>query len=180
MPVQLEKFSRKNLAKLFHIVGFKSGAEVGVAEGRYSKAICDRNRDVHLLCVDPWLKYNGNRRSHPQSEHDRNIEITKRILAPFDVEIVKGFSMDVVRTVPPESLDFVYIDGNHGFDYVMQDIIEWSRRVKRGGIVSGHDYYHFRWAGVVEAVDAYVLGHGIKEWYLTNEPKEKSWFWVKP
>jgi hypothetical protein len=179
MPLQLEKFSRKNLAKVFGLVGFKRGAEIGVAEGRYSKVICDLNPGVNLLCVDPWIKYAENPRSHPQSEHDRNIAITRRILAPFDAEIVKGYSMDVVRTVKPESLDFVYIDAHHGFDFVMQDIIEWGKRVKRGGIISGHDYYHFRGAGVVEAVDAYVLAHGIKEWYLTNEKKEKSWFWVK-
>jgi hypothetical protein len=87
--------------------------------------------------------------------------------------------MDAVRDIELESLDFVYIDGNHSFDYVMQDLIEWSKRVRRGGIVSGHDYYHFRNAGVVEAVDVYTHCHGIKEWFLTNEQKSKSFFWVK-
>lgn len=178
-PVQLTKFSRRNLAKWFKILGYKTGAEIGVAEGRYSKQICDRNPDVRLLCVDIWLKYVGNPRAHPQTEHDRNIGITRRILAPFNTEIVQAYSMDAVCNVPLGSLDFVYIDAHHGFDWVMRDIIEWGQRVRKGGIISGHDYYHFRGAGVVEAVDAYVLAHGVKEWFLTNEKKEKSWFWVK-
>ena len=179
MPIQLEKFSRRNLAKMFGLCDLKVGAEIGVAEGRYSKMICDHNKGVRLMCVDPWIKYAGNPRSHPQSEHDRNIGITRRILRPFDVEIVQAMSMDAVRDVPFESLDFVYIDGHHGFDFVMQDIIEWGKRVRKGGIISGHDYYNFRWAGVMTAVDAYVLAHGVKEWFLTNEKKEKSWFFVK-
>lgn len=178
-PVQLEKFSRRNLAKWFRVLGYKTGAEIGVAEGRYSKMICDQNKGVNLLCVDIWQKYAANPRSHPQVEHDRNINITRRILEPFNVEIVQAYSMDAVRDVPIGSLDFVYIDAHHGFDFVMQDIIEWGKRVRRGGIISGHDYYHFRGAGIVEAVNAYTLAHGIKEWWLTNERKEKSWFWVK-
>ena len=178
-PVQLEKFSRRNLAKWFRILGYKAGAEIGVAEGRYSKVMCEQNPGVRLLCVDTWEKYQGNPRSHPQAEHDRNINMARRILVPLGGEIVQAYSMDAVRDVPTESLDFVYIDGNHCFDYVMQDIIEWGKRVRKGGIVSGHDFYTFRWAGVVPAVEAYVKAHSVREWFLTNEKKEKSWFWVK-
>ena len=178
-PVWMEKFSRRNLAKIFHVLNYKNGAEVGVAEGRYSKMMCDHNPGLHLLCVDTWQKYQGNHRGGPQSQHDRNYRIANRILEPFGATIVQAFSMDAVKDVAPDSLDFVYIDGNHNFDYVMQDIIEWGKRVRKGGIISGHDYYHFRDAGVVEAVDAYALAHGVKEWFITNERKEKSWFWVK-
>ena len=78
-----------------------------------------------------------------------------------------------------ESLDFVYIDGNHHFDFVMQDIIEWSKKVRAGGVVSGHDYYRFRNAGVVDAVNTYTHAHQIWEWFITDEPKEKSFFWAK-
>jgi len=61
----------------------------------------------------------------------------------------------------------------------MEDIITWSRKVRSGGIVSGHDYYRFRNAGVVPAVDVYTHAHGIHEWVITDE-REASWFWVKP
>lgn len=183
-PVQLTKFSRRNLSKWFRILGYKTGAEIGVAEGRHAKQICEQNPGVYLLCVDTWIKYRGNPRGGPQIQHDRNLSITQRILAPFNCEIVQAFSIDAVRDVPLESLDFVYIDGNHNFDYVMQDIIEWGKRVRRGGIISGHDYYSFRGAGVIGAVNAYIQAHKVEEWFLTNEDwhdrhKECSWFWVK-
>ena len=93
-------------------------------------------------------------------------------------ELIKAMSMDAVRDVPKESLDFVYIDGNHMFDFVMQDIIEWSKRVRPGGIVSGHDYYRFRNAGIIPAVDLYTKMHKIKQFFLTDE-KTPSFFWIK-
>ena len=178
-PVTLERFGRKNLAKIYNILGYKNGAEIGVAEGRHSKMICDRVPGVKMLCIDPWIRYNGNPRGGPQAQHDRNYDIAKRVLAPFNATLYKGMSMDAVREVPMESLDFVFIDGHHGFDWVMQDIIEWSKRVRTGGIVAGHDYYNFKWAGVIGAVNAYVAAHNIKEWFITLE-LEPSWFWVRP
>ena len=178
-PVKLEKFSRKNLAKLFGTLGFNRGVEVGVERGKYSQVLCNNNPDLHLICVDPWVEYPGYIRAVSAEKFGWQKQEAVKRLAPYNVDIWEQFSMDAVRNVAMNSLDFVYIDGNHAFDWVMQDIIEWSKRVRPGGIVSGHDYYRFRGAGVVDAVNAYVYAHGIKEWFLTNESKAKSFFWVK-
>ena len=179
-PVRLEKFGRRELVKLYHTLGYMRGAEIGVAEGRHAKQLCDYNPGVYLLCVDPWIRYVGNPCDGPQKQHNRNIGIAKRILEPFDCEIIQAFSMDAVKGVELDSLDFVYIDANHAFEFAMMDIIEWARRVRSGGIVSGHDYWPLvRDGGVVQAVDAYVLTHGVEEWFLTSEDKQKSWFWIR-
>ena len=178
-PVQLEEFTRKNLAGLFQTLGYSYGAEIGVAGGFHSKQICEQVSGVRLLCIDTWKVYKGLRHTLKQEKYDWCLETAQENLAPYNAEIIQAFSMDAVRDVELESLDFVYIDGNHSFDYVMQDIIEWSKRVRRGGIVSGHDYYRFRNAGIVPAVNVYAYMHHIKEWFLTSEKKEKSFFWVK-
>jgi len=60
----------------------------------------------------------------------------------------------------------------------MQDLIEWGKRVRQDGIISGHDYYRFRWAGVVDAVDAYTRAHQVNEWFI-DDMRETSFFWVK-
>lgn len=86
--------------------------------------------------------------------------------------------MEAVGDFKDESLDFVYIDGFHEFDAVMSDLIFWVPKVRPGGIIAGHDYYNFWRAGVVTAVDAYVKGHGIRDWYITHEATP-SFFWVK-
>jgi len=67
---------------------------------------------------------------------------------------------------------------DHAFDYVIRDIIEWSKKVRVGGIIAGHDYYMFDERGVVMAVDAYIKAHNIREAYFTDE-KRHTYFWIK-
>ena len=178
--------SRVELAKHFNRLGFKKGAEIGVASGDYSEILCQSIPDLKLFCIDSWEKYKDERRMQRAHQHATNYEFAKKRLAKYDTTVIKAFSMDAVKNFADGSLDFVYIDGNHAFDYVMEDIIEWSKKVRKGGIVSGHDYYHFRRSGIVEAVNTYTSVYGI-ELNLTDKrnPKngpddqEPSFWWVK-
>ena len=38
--------------------------------------------------------------------------------------------------------DFVYIDANHEFPFIFEDINNWYPKVKGGGLLGGHDFYH--------------------------------------
>jgi hypothetical protein len=177
-PVILSGFQRRDLAHIFRDFGLLRGAEVGVADGRHSLILCEEIPGLDLLCVDPWLKYRGNPRGGPQEQHDGNYGKAQARLAPYKASLWKAKSMDAVAKVPDGFLDFCYIDGNHSFDYVMPDIIEWGRRVRVDGIIAGHDYYPFKWAGVIEAVTAYTAAHGIGEYFVSDE-KEPTWFFAK-
>jgi predicted O-methyltransferase YrrM len=174
-PVRIKGYTRQNLAQLFAGLGFVRGAEIGVAEGIYSEVLCQNIPNLKLLCVDLWSRYakKGN------SDQERCFAITQRRLAPYPVEYIRKPSMDALADVQDGSLDFVYIDADHRFDFVMRDVIEWSKKVRPGGIVAGHDYYHFKKSGVVEAVDAYTFAHQIHEWFIDDQ-REPSFFWVKP
>ena len=87
--------------------------------------------------------------------------------------------MDALADFEDSSLDFVFIDGNHTFDYAVSDIIYWSYKVRKGGIVAAHDYYAFAKNGVMKAVDAYTHCHHIDPWYVTYEHVPTA-FWFKP
>lgn len=170
---------RTDLYRKWSDDGVRRVAEIGVADGRNSLAICEAISQVELLCVDPWMRYDGNPRGGPQSQHVGNYDLARQRLAGHRVTFVMNFSMEAVRAVPYDSLDAVYIDGHHSFDWVMQDLIEWSKRVRPGGWVAGHDMYDFKYAGVVDAVVAYTNAHGIDDWSMTDE-REPSFWWVKP
>jgi hypothetical protein len=100
-------------------------------------------------------------------------------LSNFNVTIIRKTSMEAVKEIGLDSLDFVYIDGDHSFDFIMEDIIYWSRRIRSGGIVACHDYHHGHNVEVVFAVDAYTKAHHIDPWYVTKESQPTA-YWVKP
>jgi hypothetical protein len=187
-PTFLKGLHRHDLYRRFG----QTGAEIGVAEGKNALNICRAVPNVHLLLVDPWMPYPGNGRARSAEKmEDQWIKCHER-LAPYNVTFMRMLSMVAVLQVAPASLDFVYIDGNHRYEYVLSDLECWSAKVKSGGIVAGHDYYAFRGAGVVEAVQEHLSRRpNITEWFLTDARrvrsmrsdtyhKEQTYFWVKP
>jgi len=174
--------NRRELAQYFNKLNFRTGAEIGTEEGRYSKILCEEIPGVKLFCVDLWER---------DPTHDPTpYEIAKKTLEPYDCKLIKGYSMDVVKEFDDGSLDFVYIDANHYFDYVMEDIIHWSRKVRKGGIVSGHDYFVTKKKesslSVVEAVDAYAKFYNLEvnviprdETAFRYSDKKPNWWWWK-
>ena len=173
--------NRIELAQRFAALGFKKGAEIGVASGYYSQVLLDNIPGLELLCVDSWGRRKSRNKCYPEA---------LKILSMYPgAKIIKGFSMDAVKTVPDGSLDFVYIDADHTYESVKEDIREWAKKVRSGGIVSGHDYYKFKESGlgdVIKAVDEYVQEHTVDlqltEWFHTNRNKDDrqpSWYFVK-
>ena len=62
------------------------------------------------------------------------------------------------------------------FPFVMQDITEWSKRVRPGGIISSHDYCSKKQGEAKDAVDAYIQENKIACWFLCDV---STYFWVK-
>jgi len=189
-PIEIPNTNRKELARLFRRLNFRVGAEIGVEAGVYSRDLCKCNPRAKVYLVDSWAAYRRYREHVTQEKINTLYREALERLKNFDnYEIVRKFSMEAVKDFEDESLDWVYIDANHWLEYVVQDIGFWSRKVKRGGIVSGHDYIRREGVHVVQAVQAYVYCYGIKPWFLLGRqakaPGEKrdtsrSWFWIKP
>jgi len=178
---RLEGFKRGALAKKFAEEGLNKGAEIGVRSGRYSQVLCEANPNLELISVDPYNVVYEDYRSKQigDEEQERFFQDATKLLKPYNCKIIRKTGLEAVRDVPYESLDFVYIDGGHELDAVMVDIIEWSKRVRVGGIVAGHDYYKFRIGNVTEAVDVYCYAHRINDLYLTDE-RTPSWWFTRP
>lgn len=177
-PVRMPRIRRERIADYMAIFGYRHGAEVGVREGMYSEVICKAIPNVSLLCVDRWAPFPGHTDLDRLPEPLMFLDEAKKRLSAYNVNFIRAASMDAVKDVPDGSLDFVYIDANHTFDFVMQDIIEWGKRVRIGGMISGHDYFRCKGFGVVPAVDVYTREHRVNEWFVTDERKA-SWFWIK-
>jgi hypothetical protein len=170
--------NRLELAQYFAKLGFKEGAEIGVCKGIYSKVLLDTIPDVHLYSIDSWEKWDASGACY---------EITKKLLAPYPKStIIKATSMNAVKTFKDESLDFVFIDAGHSFVDVWADLFWWPQKVKKGGIVSGHDWQNLRYPSVTFALEKYIKRHNIKLEIIgpdlvnrSLEERQPSWYFLK-
>lgn len=185
-PITFRLSRHSGLTSLWRELGYKKGAEIGVEQGMYSQEICKNNPGVELYCIDPWEAYSRYLDRVLQPKLDRYYTETLDRLAPYGCKTVRKPSMEAVKDFAPDSLDFVFIDGNHEFEYVVNDIISWAKIVRPGGILAGHDYkpegqekrtplpFH-----VIQAVNAYTDAYKIKPWFIIRGDRCPSWFWVK-
>lgn len=202
-PILINGSRYRELPRLFWKLGFRVGAEIGVCTGRYSEVLCRYNPKGSLFCIDPWTDYEEyvERHLHYKNGFAKDVandyEMAKQRLAKYKCTLIKEYSVDAAAKFPDGSLDFVYIDGNHSFQYVIDDIAAWSKKVRVGGIISGHDYYNTReeagnrWrktmpadklkllCQVKDAVDAWTKANEINPWFILTHERSPSWFWVK-
>lgn len=180
--------SRTQLPLLCRQLGFTKGAEIGVWKGAYSASFCEANPKLHMLCVDPWLSYPAwldTKNASPEKATEQiadAYQIAQTRLRRLNCTIVRAFSVDAAKTVADNSLDFVYIDGNHVKDAVLEDLDTWSPKVRPGGIVAGHDYRAFTnkpTIHVIEAVQEFTRRHQIDPWFILAADRTPSFLWVK-
>lgn len=192
-PAEIPDCSRDDLPQFFVEMGFKTGAEIGVYKGEFSEEFAKAG--LKLFAIDPWKEYKGYGVTRNQDKLDSQYEQTKKVLAPYpNSTIIRKTSMEAVEDFEDESLDFVYIDGNHEFRYIAEDLHEWTKKVKKGGIVSGDDFFYTKlgkgknlWH-VAHVLTAYIATFGISNWYLLGRKRSaegekrdkwRSWMFIK-
>jgi Methyltransferase domain len=152
-------------------------AEIGVRSGDFSHDVLANTYRLKWYMIDPWIMY-PKYPDNTQKEHEEFYDRAQRVAAmyPQRCEIIRGCSDDVAMHWDREPLDAVYLDGNHSFNYVLQDLIQWSRRLKDTGCLMGHDYIPSNskpamdWnIQVIEAVDFFCYNFPWKLTYLTKE-----------
>jgi|WetSurMetagenome_2_1015567.scaffolds.fasta_scaffold01544_4 hypothetical protein len=184
-PFHIPDCSRNEFPLFCKELGFKIGAEIGVYEGLYTELFC--KEDIFMYAIDPWLAYSGaGRTERDQERQDQHYEIALKRLKDYNCKIIRTSSMPAIELFKNNSLDFVYIDGNHEFRYFAGDLVEWYKKVKPGGIVAGHDY----WNTIPEAwnvichvkaiVDAYTTLYDLDFFTFggTNKKGRKNYSWM--
>jgi len=196
-PVRIIGACRIDLAQIMIELGFKGiGVEVGVAQGEF---LCHFLKHVPMekwYGIDPFVPYKGYTDYTLRKTFETLENKTKENIGGFkNCEIIKEFSMDAVKRFEDNSLDFVYIDANHRNPWVSEDIVEWAKKVRPGGIVAGHDYVSPKQEGVdcqyavKEAIQKYIKDNDIYPWFVlgsddkrdgTRRDSARSWMFIKP
>lgn len=141
---------RHALANLVERHGWTRGAELGVDKGILTGMLLRQCPDLKLIAVDLFPNLERSKRVFGyESEH-------------FDrLTVMKMSTADAARLVDDASLDFVFIDADHSYDAVMEDITLWAPKVRPGGWLGGHDFHQRKFPGVVEAVQRYFRGTDV-------------------
>lgn len=130
--------------------------EFGSFHGRSTRALADNSpEDAMIWAVDPW---NG----------DYIIEKTGEVIQNINTYCLPQFKSNLIehiisgKVIPvrtfshnfilPHEIDLLFIDGDHGYNACKKDIEVGLKLVKKGGIISGHDYNHPNYPGVTESV----------------------------
>lgn len=156
---------RVGLVDILKEKGFKIGVEIGTDRGGYAEDICKRYPEFELYTCDPYLPYNEGKEVKTQEDMNHFRDEARELLGNYpNCTFIPGqTSKQLAEVFKDNSIDFVFIDGNHEYEGVKEDIELWYPKIKKGGIVSGHDYVErpdLKY-GVVQAVDEFVRKNDI-------------------
>ncbi len=122
--------------------------EVGTWTGNFARQLLENTNCKKLYCVDPYKHFDDDVypdaiNNRTQADFDQIYENTRKSLERFGsrVEFIRFCSDKAVKLFEDESLDFVYIDGNHEYKAAEEDIRLWYPKVKKGGYLCGDDVY---------------------------------------
>ena len=164
------------------------GAEIGVKHGTYSQYLLTHWRGQKLFSIDPYfetaveIEADGN--VVTQASHDACYATAHAKLAPFGARsvLLREASAQAAGNFQDGALDFCYIDALHQYEPVLQDMQTWFPKVKRGGILAGHDYINGEWRGVMygvkQAVDEFCRVRELRA-VISHEADTPSWFIFK-
>ena len=192
MPIIIPNYGRDQMAQLFAELGFKKIVEVGVCDGAYSKILLEANPDAHIWGVDPFVPLRDyrdyTRRSTIDAYHQKAMDL---LGSSPNYTFIKKLSMDAVHDFEDASIDAVYIDANHDFRHVTEDVDSWSKKVRPGGIIAGHDFAktkgHSR-MHVRHVIPAFTSAWGIAPWFVLGNDandeglirdKSRSWMYAR-
>ena len=147
------------------IVGMNCNAiELGVLKGDFSQMILDILKPNSLYLIDPFeankQKYDDGLTTAYSTIDEYHFVLT-RFEANKNVLVDKNYSFDAVKDCK-KKFDFIYIDACHLYECVKRDLNDWLPKLKKGGLMCGHDYAKMYGFGVVEAVDEFCKEHDFE------------------
>ena len=157
MPITKTKPALRQLEGWNNLIG----AEIGIGWGTHASFYLSELNIDFVFLIDPHVAYEDYKKNiglEEIKEWERNAHI-KLDKYEHKIKWIKERSTDAVKLIADSSLDFVYIDANHTYESVAEDIRLYYPKVKKGGLFSGHDYDY---ESVKKAVDEFINKQKLK------------------
>ena len=176
------------------------GLEIGVWQGWFTMHMISRT-NMHIIGVDPWIStesYEDSDQDAPnfnpfeigvdgykwqEARYQATINLLKQNAPPQRWTIYRSYSNNLCNFIDDKTLDFVYVDGEHTYDAVSNDIEVWWPKIKENGILAGHDYNDTN-PGTIRAVDEFATKIGAEPLITGTSPEKgdanaPSWLFIK-
>lgn len=139
---------------MFNLVG----VEIGVFKAKNAKGIMTVIKPSKLFLVDPYTPYI---QGGQLVNYEASYKEAKTRMRPYGKKaiFIKKKSSEAITDLP--MVDFVYIDGNHEYDYVKEDLKLYFEIVREGGVIGGHDC-DASFLGVCRAAVEFAKGHNLE------------------
>lgn len=100
------------------------------------------------------------------------------------VEVFHMASLDAAKFIDDESQDIVFIDASHDYDSISKDIEAWYPKVRKGGIICGHDCESKEWDERYINQDVFEHKHhgvikAVNEAFKEFNIEERIWWKIK-
>ena len=166
--------TRNELGDLFTARGYELAFEIGVQRGEFADILLSR-WPGHLYMVDRWIHVEGYQdvSNVTDEAHQDCMNDALAVCARHNHRgvCVKASSLEAAEKVPNGFLDAVYLDADHSKEGVLTDLKAWAPKVRKGGVIAGHDYLDGVLAAGVFGVKSAVLEFfGREPDIVTNEP----------
>jgi hypothetical protein len=149
------------------------GAEIGVQLAQFSAELLEKWHGRRLYSIDPWHHFTDgsyvDAANVEQARQDRFYQQVCERLAPYGERshLLRLTSVAAAAHFREGQLDFAYLDAQHDYLSVREDLSHWYPKVKAGGIIGGHDYINGTWKvagefGVKRAVDEFAKEKGLQ------------------
>lgn len=165
---KLKKHEQPQVDPIFGMLpdSCRVAVEIGSNAGHFARRFLENVPDCFLWCVDPWdLSYERNLPPRVGVKKTA-FHLWEKNVASWRgtrIDFIRKKSWDAVKDFH-ETIDFLFIDGDHRFEAVYRDLSNWVPKVRSGGLVCGHDWSGNRFEKEVQSA--------VRRWMINDAPKD--------
>lgn len=176
--------------------------EVGVFKGEFSREIINILEPLELHLIDIWkwtyfdwdsplvknklqkdhfihwaksqfAEYKGDHPDHLLERFYQEILILKETTKNTKIKVYRGDRLAMADQIPDQLFDAIYIDADHHYDSVLEDLFYYRKKLKKGGIIIGDDFIDDLKRsdglyGTIDAVNTFIKRSQMKPLLITG------------
>jgi MMP 1-O-methyltransferase len=141
--------------------------EIGCWQGKSTVCLAEglkNKKSPQLTCIDPFDASGDIASESMYGEREKVLEAPLR--ATFEANLIETNVREIVDVRPgysydhadkyQDSIDLLFLDGDHSYAAIRRDYEDWSPKVRAGGFLAMHDVVHPVHTGPKRIVDELV------------------------